>query len=243
MRYWALCLAGLVGCTTVPSPVVVAVDAPERPEADRALDAGRKPKEWLAFFGIAPGMKVAELGAGTGNTAELLARVVGSTGKVYAQNSRYILERFAAKPWAERLQKPVMANVVRVDQEFDAPLPPEAKNLDAVLNVLFYHDTVWMEVDRTKMNQAIFDALKSGGVYGIIDHNAQQGAGTTVTKTLHRIEERALIEEVERAGFKLAATLDVLRNASDTRDWNAAPGASGEQRGTSDRFILKFVKP
>jgi len=68
---------------------------------------------------------VAELGAGGGYTTELLARAVGPTGVVYAQNSRFILERFAAKPWGERLAKPVMHNVVRVDRDFDNPLPPE----------------------------------------------------------------------------------------------------------------------
>ena len=56
-----------------------------------------------------------------------------------------------------------MKNVVRVDRELDAPLPPDAKNLDAVVIVLVYHDTVWMGVDRDKMNKAVFDALKRGG--------------------------------------------------------------------------------
>src|SRR5688572_25117318 len=84
------------------SPAVqAALAAPDRSEADRALDAGRQSGELLSFFGIAPGMRVAELGAGGGYTAELLSRVVGARGRVYAQNSRVLLERFAEKPFSE----------------------------------------------------------------------------------------------------------------------------------------------
>lgn len=227
----------------VPEAIAAIVAAPDRAEADRALDAGRKPAELLAFLDIRPGMKVAEIAAGGGYTAELLARIVGPTGKVYGQNSKFILERFAEKPWAERLQKPVMKNVVRVDREFDEPLPPEAKELDAVVMVLFYHDTVWMKTDRDKMNKLIFNALRSGGVYGIVDHSAKAGSGTSEAQTTHRIEEKVLREEVEKAGFKLAGEASFLRNEKDTRDWNASPMKAGELRGTSDRFVLKFVKP
>lgn len=235
--------AGLSADVQVPEEIKAIVEAPDRSEADRALDEGRKPAEMLAFYGIKPGMKVAELGAGGGYTAELLARAVGKDGVVYGQNSQFLLERFAEKPWSERLTKPIMANVVRVDREFDDPLPPEAKDLDAVFMVLFYHDTFWLGTDRDKMNKAIFDALKPGGVYAIIDHNAAEGRGTEDVQTLHRIEESVLVAEIEKAGFRLEATANFLRNPEDTRDWNAAPGAAGEKRGTSDRFVLKFVKP
>src|SRR5690606_19264553 len=179
------------------------VEAPDRLPGDRELDAGRQPAKLLAFIGLEPGMRVGELGAGGGYTTELLARSVGPTGKVYAQNSKFILERFAEKPWSERLARPVMANVVRVDREFSDPLPPDAKELDAVVSVLFYHDTVWMKTDRDAMNRAVFEALKPGGVYVVADHTARAGAGVSESETLHRIEEGAVRQEVERAGFKL----------------------------------------
>jgi predicted methyltransferase len=188
-------------------------------------------------------MRVAELGAGGGYTTELLARAPGPTGRVYGQNPKFVLDRFAEKPWSERLAKPVNARVVRVDRELDDPLPPEAKNLDAVLIVLFYHDTVWLETDRARMNAAVFAALKSGGVYGVIDHSARPGAGTSEAKSLHRIEEGAVVREIEKAGFVLDAAADFMRNPADARDWNASPSAAGEKRGTSDRFVLKFEKP
>src|SRR5262249_20452849 len=98
-------------------------------------------------------MRVAELGAGGGYTTELLARAVGPTGTVYAQNNRLILDRFAEKPWSARLTRPVMANVVRVDREFDDPLPPAASNLDAGVIILFYHDLFWMGADRGRRSR------------------------------------------------------------------------------------------
>ncbi|WP_437910427.1 SAM-dependent methyltransferase [Sorangium sp. So ce327] len=232
-----------VASVEVPAALRTVVDAADRADADRALDAGRKPAETLAFFGIQPGMKVAELAAGGGYSAELLARAVGPGGVVYAQNNRFVLERFAEKPWSERLRKPVMKSVVRVDRELDDPLPPEARDLDAVFLVLFYHDTVWMEADRAAMNRAVFRALKPGGVFAIVDHAGRAGTGVTEVKTLHRIEEKIVREEIERAGFRLAAEATFLRSPADTRDWNASPMVAGDKRGTSDRFVLKFVKP
>lgn len=219
------------------------VDAKDRDADDRKLDAGRHPAELLAFFGIAPGMRVAEIASGGGYTTELLARAVGPKGTVYGENSPFILKRFAEKPWSDRLAKPVMKNVVRVDSEFDAPVPADVHDLDAVIDVLFYHDTVWQKTDREKMNRAVFAALKPGGVYGIVDHSGRPGTGVTETETLHRIEEKALRDEVERAGFKLAAEGSFLKNPGDTRDWSASPRVAGERRGTSDRFVHRYVKP
>ncbi len=227
----------------IPPEIRAVVDAPDRSADDKTLDAGRDPAEMLAFFGVKPGMTVAELGAGGGYTSELLARAVGPTGKVYGQNTKLILEKFAEKPWSERLKKPVMKNVVRVDREFDDPLPPDAKNLDAVFVVLFYHDLYWMKVDRAKMNKAVFDALKPGGIYAIVDHAARPNAGSSEVQTLHRIEEKEVLEDIEAAGFKLDRAGSFLRNPNDTKDWNASPSGAGQLRGTSDRFVLAFRKP
>ncbi|MFW5738878.1 MAG: class I SAM-dependent methyltransferase [Myxococcota bacterium] len=229
--------------STIPEAVSKAVDASDRSAADRALDAGRRPAETFAFFGVEPGDRVAELAAGGGYSAELLARIVGPSGMVYGVNSPFLLNRFAQEPWAARLRKPVMQNVIRVDRDFDDPLPPEATGLDAVLCILFYHDFFWQDVDRASMNRAVFTSLKQGGVYGIVDHAARNGAGTDDVKSLHRIERDVVVDEIEAAGFRLVAEGQFLRNALDPMDWNAAPSAAGSRRGTSDRFVLKFIKP
>ncbi len=227
----------------VSAPIKEAIAAPDRSEADRALDAGRKPGEVLAFFKIAPGEKIGELFAGGGYTTELMARVVGDKGTIFAQNTKEIMDKFARKPWTERAAKPEMKHVVGVERPIDDPFPPEAKNLDAVITVLNYHDTVNMKADRAKMNKAVFHALKKGGIYGIVDSSAADGSGVRDTDSLHRIDEAVVKKEVLAAGFKLDGESDVLRNPDDKRDWNSSPKAAGERRGTSDRFVLRFVKP
>ena len=252
-----LCMAS--GCLApAPPPPVLPVEdpslpgpawylelliAPDRSAEDLALDTGRHPAEMLRFFGVVPGWKVAELGAGTGYTTELLAYAVGRSGHVWGQNPPFVLKRFAEKPWTERLSKPRMRNVTRLDREFDDPFPEDVKGLDGVIFVLFYHDTVWQGVDRARMNREVFEALKPGGVYGIVDHSARNGAGLADVQTLHRIEESVLRSEVEAAGFRLAGEASFLRAPDDARDWNAAPNEAGRRRGHSDRFVLKFVKP
>ena len=218
---------------------------PARPEEERALDAGRKPAELLAFLDLRPGMKAADIGAGRGYTTFLLARSVAPDGRVYAQNPRFVRERFSEPGFTERMTTPAFANVVRVDQEFDAPVPADVHDLDLVINFLFYHDTYWMKVDNAAMNRAIFAALRPGGAYVIVDHSAAPGTGTSASQTLHRVEESVVRAEVEAAGFRLVASADFLRNPADPRDWNAMPTAAAKAglRGQADRFILKFIKP
>lgn len=240
---------------SVPEPIKAAIAATDRSDDDRRLDAGRKPGEVLAFFGVAPGMKIGELWAGSGYTTELMARVVGDSGAIYAENTKEYMAKVASNdkaagkpaspmglPLTERAQKPVMQHVAVVERPLDAPFPPEAKQLDLVVTVLNYHDTVRMNVDRAAMNKAVFAALKKGGVYAVVDSSAVAGSGTRDVDTLHRIDEDVVKKEVQAAGFKLAGESDVLRNPSDARDWNSSPKVAGVRRGTSDRFVLKFVK-
>jgi len=231
---------------TAPDPRARAqaiVAAADRTPEDRALDTGRKPVETLTFLEVQPGMHVAELGAGGGYTTELLARAVAPGGVVYAQNPDVFVRSFLKSIWPARLERPAMKNVVRVDREFDDPLPAEAKDLDLVLINVIYHDVSYMPVDRDKMNKAVFDALRPGGAYVVIDSSARSGTGTSDAKTLHRIDEDFVRGEVLKAGFQLRDEGSFLRNPQDTRDWNSSPPAAGERRGTSDRFALRFVKP
>lgn len=223
---------------------VALVAANDRTEADRALDAGRHPAQLLAFLDLRPGMRVADLGAGAGYTTELLARAVSPGGVVYAQNNQGFLG-FVGDAWKERLARPVMAGVVRVDREFDSPLPPEAVGLDAVVMNVIYHDTIWLKTDRPAMNRAIFASLRPGGAFVVVDSSARPGTGASDAQTLHRIDEALVRNEVQAAGFRLEAEAPFLRNPDDARDWNSSPRVAAEagKRGTSDRFVLKFVKP
>ncbi len=225
----------------IPHAISEAVSAPDRPADDKALDAGRNPAQWLAFFGIQPGMQVADLFAGGGYTTELLARIVGPDGKVYSVNPPFP-EPFKriGDQWQARLKEPALSNVVAVQKPFSAPdfqiAPPGS--LDAVIIHENYHDLVGFKDDLAKINGAVLAALKPGGVYGIVDHAAAKGSGDRDVSTLHRIDEDFVINQVEKAGFKLAGASGALRHPEDDHTWRVF-----EKRGQTDRFVLKFVKP
>ena len=218
------------------------IAAEDRTERDRKTDERRQPAELLGFMKMRPGMKVADIGAGTGYTTELLARAVGPEGTVYGQNPEFVLKRFAEEGWSARLATPPMTNVVRLDRDFDDPFPAELSDLDMVVNIMFYHDFAWQEVDRNAHCEAVYGALRPGGEYVVVDHSAAEGAGVSGSKTLHRIEESLLRSELEAVGFELVEEADFFRNPNDTRDWNALPWR-GEREELSDRFVLKFRKP
>lgn len=224
----------------IPADITAAINSPERPAGDKALDAGRKPDQVLAFYGIKPGMKVADIFAGGGYMTELYARIVGPSGAVYSQNGPFP-EQFKKieDAWNERLKEPALKNVVKVSKPFDAPdlLPVPPDSLDAVIIHLNYHDLVGFKLNRENVNAAVFKALKPGGIYGIVDHSAKPGTGDTQTATLHRIDEDFLIKDVEKAGFKLYGASSALRHPEDDRTWYVF-----KHRGETDRFMLKFVK-
>jgi predicted methyltransferase len=231
----------LAGCAAIHGGEVpdyrAIVASADRSEADRQIDQRRKPESLLEFTGVRQGMKVLDMGAGGGYSTELLARAVGPRGTVYAQESPAGSAR-ARERFAERARTPAMRNVVSVLREYDDPVPPQARGLDLVTFFFAYHDTAFMAVDRARMNRALFDALKPGGVLVVADHSAQPGAGTSVAKSLHRIEESVLRREIEAAGFRLLGEADFLRNPADMRD-----AIVFRPQAPVDEFVLKFVKP
>jgi predicted methyltransferase len=231
------------GAATVPRPGLAEeiVAAPDRTERDRAMDAHRKPVPMLTFFGIEPGMRVAELGAGGGYSTELFARAVGPGGVVYAQDTPNWDGPGLQKAWEMRLARPSLRNTKHFLRQWDDPFPPEAKELDAVYSVAVYHDAIAEKQDPGKMNQGVFAALRRGGAYLIIDNSAKPGSGAADAERLHRIDEQLVRDEVQRAGFRFVAEDPFLRNPDDPRDWNADSGVN--KTHTQDRFSLKFVKP
>jgi len=146
-----------------------------RTDRDRSMDAHRKPAEMLEFFGVSPGMRVAELGAGGGYSTELFARAVGRDGTVYAQDSPTWSGPGLTKAWQARLARPAMQNTTHFIRPWETPLPQEATDLDAVYSVAIYHDVIAEKHDSNRMNQAVFAALKPGGTYAIIDNSAKPG--------------------------------------------------------------------
>ena len=214
------------------------VASPDRSDADRQTDQRRQPANMLAFTGARPGMKLLDMGAGAGYSTELLARAVGMSGAgVYAQESAAVMERVKDK-FDIRAQNPAMKNVVHLIRNYDDPIPPDVGGLDLITFFFAYHDVTYMPVDRAAMNKKMFAALKPGGFLVIADHSARAGDGINVAKTLHRIEESTLRQEIEAAGFKLAAEAGFLRHPEDPRD-----AAVFRPQVPVDEFVLKYQKP
>ena len=258
----ALSVLNAIPPVLTPQRIAAIVASPTRTDADRANDLRRKPEQMLAFIGIRPGMVALDLSAGGGYTTELLLRAVGSDGEVYGQSAPRTTRPAPAQPEggaitpapapsagpprtsavmvSERATRLKAGNLTAIVQPFEDPIPPGRVDarLDLVTLMFNYHDLGHMGVNRARMNAAVYAALKPGGMYVVADHAGRPGTGITESGTLHRIDEVFLREEVERAGFKLAAEGQFLRNPNDPRDRNTP-----EPPQAKDEFIFKFVKP
>jgi predicted methyltransferase len=216
-----------------PEQVIAASD---RSAADRDLDERRQPARLLQFLGVRVGERVADLGTGSGYTAELLARAVGRIGQVYAHSDRQA-PADVKRSLDERMQRGPARQVIKMELDYEAPLSTEATNLDLVTFLFAYHDAVAKGVNRSRLNAAVFQALRPGGLYVIADHAAEPFAGTEVAARLHRIAEQLVRSEVESAGFKLVDRADFVREPND--DPRRPSSAGGFH---TNRFILKFRK-
>ena len=196
------------------------------------MDAARKPAEFLPFTQVKPGMQVLDVSAGGGYTTQLLALAVGPSGRLWAQTPR------PGATLTKRLADHPQPNIVVVERPFDDPVAPDMPRLDLITIVLNYHDISYLPVDRAKMNQRLFAALKPGGRLVVVDHSARSGTGIADGKTLHRIDESVVRSELREAGFVLDGEGDFLRNPADQRD-----DSSGAPKVPTDKFVLRFVRP
>lgn len=229
---------GVAACATEPPAPTVDYAAvladPIRPEADRVRDSDRRPAELVAFAGVKPGDRVAELAPGGGYFTRVLSGVVGPDGRVYAMAGRpspALQELAAARPNI----------VVTVAEPGTIPAP---EPVDLVWTTLNYHDFKNVKLGESDgaaaINAAAFRALKPGGIYLVVDHDTAAGAGASQTSTLHRVEGALVRREVESAGFRLDAESDLLRHPAD--DHNIKVQETGI-RGKTDQFVLRFRKP
>lgn len=222
---------------TATSPfIVAAVTDSRRPEADTQRDGLRHPAEIMAFTGVQPGWRIADIGPGGGYYSRLFAVAVGEAGAVYAVDRPGTAER--PRPMAA--VAPLYGNITHLTTGYDtwnAGAP-----LDAIFISQIYHDFYLpvFHFDVPAMNRAMFAALKPGGVLVIIDHAAVDGSPITVTDTLHRIDRAQVIADLTAAGFVLQEESDVLRNPADNRTERVF---ESDIRGHTDQFALRFVKP
>jgi predicted methyltransferase len=222
-----------------PTYVTAAIADPSRPKSNLSQDAIRDPADTLTFAGVAPGMKIGELFPGGGYYTRLLSDIVGPTGKIYAVENAGWKESAAAD--RALLTKPGRGNV-----SLDV-LPFGQLNLPAGLDLFWitqnYHDLKIAEygvVDTAAFNRQVFAALKPGGVYFILDHQANPGTTTAQIAVLHRIPKSQVIAEVTAAGFRLEAEGSFLNRPGDDHTKTIFDPAI---QGKTDQYALKFVKP
>jgi predicted methyltransferase len=235
----AACLAStVIQAAGIPKAVSAAVADSARPQADKDRDANRKPAEVVAFAGIKAGDKVVDLLAGGGYFTRIFSGVVGPKGKVYALG-------FPPRPngppdaLAAIAADPHYSNVTEVSGRVNELSLPEP--VDVIWTSDNYHDLHNVPGDIIPgFNKKMFDLLKPGGTFIVLDHAAEAGSGARDTQTLHRIDPAIVKTEVEAAGFVLDGQSDALKNKDDPH----TAGVRDETvRGKTDQFVLKFKKP
>jgi predicted methyltransferase len=232
-----------------------------RPEADRARDRDRHPKETLLFFGIRPEMSVLEVWPEPGWYTDVIAPLVREKGKYYAAviapdpGSKYITARL------DDYHKKLAANpalygspaIVSFPADGSDVVPPGS--VDMVVTFRNIHN--WMADDTAPQAFAtMFKALKPGGVLGVVEHRGNPTVPQDPKAKSGYVSEDYAIKLIEAQGFKLAGTSEVNANPKDTKDyeqgvWTLPPSYRlGDQDrekytaiGESDRFTLKFEKP
>jgi len=241
-----------------------AIAGAHRTAAFKARDPYRHPKETLLFFGIRPDAHVAEIWPGAGWYAEILAPYLRDRGRYYAAhfhiddktNEMYrksrvaFQEKLAGNP---ALYSRVIVTSVRAPEQ--TALAPRG-SLDLVLTFRNVHNWAVESGNDQAMFNAFFDALKPGGVLGVVEHRARPGTSLEDMKRSGYMTEAYVIALAEKAGFKLGGRSEANANPKDSKDyavgvWALPPtyrnGNVDRQKyadiGESDRMTLKFVKP
>jgi len=222
---WGVALGALALVAVVAVPAYASaqdiLDDPARAEGERERDAGSKPLEVYAFWGIESGMIVADLMPGGGYNTFILSKLVGDSGKVYAGPDRRggLAERLAANP---------LDNVEIIGTASELA----AESVDVMVTVRNMHD---LGDGAGGFLEACIAALKPGGILGVVDARTNKDGYDGDT---HRISQAMMVEIVTAAGFTLVESSEMLANPDD--DFGKWEGASG--RTQTDRMVLKFQK-
>ena len=240
----ALALAPLAAAQAVPADVAAAVSAPGRPADATALDAGRHPAEVLRFMGLRQGDRALDLFTGSGYYGEIIARAVGPRGSVLAWNpTAFTDDNDRAATAAIRQRSPNFSFIATEESGFALP----ERAFDFVMIHLNYHDT-YFDVPRRQFHmepdaflRTVFNSLKPGGTFAVIDHVASPGGDTrAVVSRLHRIDPATVRADFERAGFVFDGELALLRNPEDDHSKGVFDASI---RGRTDRFVYRFRRP
>lgn len=212
------------------------VESGERTEEQLARDPARKPAEVLTLADLNEGDHIVEITSFGQYYTTILAAAVGPTGKIEMYDMPY-MEDFGAVESGQAFDEAHDNAEYHVVHYSEIELPAE---IDGVYNILYYHDLQPLEVDTAVMNRKIFEALRPGGKYLIVDHLAEDGSGWRHAGSIHRIGKEVILEEVLAAGFELIVDSDILAHPEDDRSTMVfSPGI----RGGTDRAVLVFQKP
>ena len=240
-RLIAPIVAGLLLCGAGLGSVALAQTPAPKPPADALTDPAMKGPEVIAFIGLKPGDRMADIIAGRFVRAESAA--VGPTGKVYAVMPAEIVK---AHPEVKGMLTTVAAMPAYNNVEVSTP-PIDAPALPAKLDAVFIrqnyhdlHDKFMGPADVAAFNRNVYAALKPGGVYVVLDHVAAPGSGLRDTDTIHRIDPATVKAEVTAAGFKFDGESKVLANPADDHSKMVFDPAI---RGKTDQFLYRFRKP
>jgi len=205
-----------------------------------------KLSELIRFARVDAGSTVIDVYPGEGDWTRLFSDIVGPKGQVFSFVPTEIAD--VMKDQLGRMQtlakEPRRENVEAVSADLIA-MPKVTQPADVLWLHLFYHDLHTALIQKkgataADFNRAVYERLKPGGFYVIVDHAATAGSGTSDTQSLHRIDPASVREEVEAAGFVLEAQSTMLANKDDQHSIKAFDPSI---KGKTDRFAYRFVKP
>ncbi len=240
----------------------VALAGPQRSEANRARDVYRHPKQTLSFFGLREDMTVVEIWPGAGGWyTEVLAPILKDKGKLYAAQIAPDASNANVAATRTTFEQKIASNPDVYGKVIVTSFGPDTTEIappgsaDLVLTFRNIHN--WMGRDwAPKAFQAMYTALKPGGVLGVVEHRGNPAVPQDPKAKSGYVNEDVAIKLIESAGFKLVDKSEINANPKDTKDyekgvWTLPPvyregdkdRAKYAAIGESDRMTLKFVKP
>ena len=235
-------MASTLSFADVNEKLKAAMASDIRSSAEIERDANRKPMQTLAFFGLKDDMSVVEIIPGGGWYTKLIAPVLNEKGNYYAAiGTNGIENNLLELPGFERM------NIIAKDAKLDRPEGSRFYNLEAdslgvsdvdmVLTFRNYHN--FSAQGRAAMNKLAFDALKSGGIYGVLDHTARHMEPMTPSNR-RRIDPVLAIKEIQDAGFVLVDFSSLHYKEDDELEYEVGARSVA---GATDRWTIKFRKP
>jgi len=228
--------------SAVETKLKAAMQSDIRTEKEVARDRNRKPVDTLEFFGLRDDMKVVELLPGGGWYTKLLAPVMAGTGEFYvAMGTGRVEENVLAQPGFEQVQ--VVAKDAKIyrpeGSRFYAVEMTDlgVQDVDMVLTFRNYHNAG--AEGRAVLNQVVFDALKPGGIYGVVDHTRRH-MESDGPENGRRVDPVLAIQEIQAAGFELVGFSDLHYRPDDQLTYEVGRKTV---TGNTDRWTLKFRKP